>query len=67
MADDLKQTGKRDATGNRANGRGQRGTEPSVLRAATDELGITTPKETHRLRRKGPIRVKVYADPKRQK
>jgi hypothetical protein len=54
-------------TGKQANGRGQRGTEPSVLRAATDELGITTPKETHRLRRKGPIRVKVYADPKRQK
>ena len=31
----------------------------SILRAAADELGITTPKAAERRRRKGPIRVKV--------
>ena len=36
-------------------------TKPAgVLRAATDELGITTPEATERPRRKPPIRVKVY-------
>jgi hypothetical protein len=30
-----------------------------ILRAAADELGITTPKAADRPRRKGPIRVKV--------
>ena len=34
--------------------------QPGVLRAATDELGITSPKSTERRRRKPPIRVKVY-------
>jgi len=31
----------------------------SILRAAADELGITTPKAANRPRRKRPIRVKV--------
>jgi hypothetical protein len=31
----------------------------SILRAAADELGITSPKAANRPRRKGPIRVKV--------
>ena len=35
---------------------------PSVLRAATDELGVTTPKTATRRHRKGPMRVKVYKD-----
>ena len=34
--------------------------QPGVLRAAADELGITTPKTAERPRRKPPIRVKVY-------
>jgi hypothetical protein len=38
---------------------------PGVLRAATDELGITTPKEAKRPRRKGPLRVAVYKARKR--
>ena len=40
----------------------KRKSEPSVLRAATDELGVTTPKSATRRRRKGPMRVKVYKD-----
>lgn len=32
---------------------------PSRVRAVTDELGITTPKEAKRPRRKGPLRVKI--------
>jgi hypothetical protein len=36
----------------------RRGERPSVLRAAADELGITTPKEATRRRRKSPVRVK---------
>jgi hypothetical protein len=56
MADDPKQTGTQDDQ--------REPVEPSVLRAATDELGITTPEEAHRLRRKGLIRVQVYKDQK---
>jgi hypothetical protein len=37
----------------------RRQSDRSVLRAAADELGITTPKAADRLRRKGPSRVKV--------
>jgi len=33
--------------------------EPSALRGVTDELGITTPDEAKRPRRKGPLRVKI--------
>jgi hypothetical protein len=45
---------------------GRRAAERSVLRAATDELGITTPKqERPRRRHKGPIRVAVYKAGKR--
>ena len=40
----------------------RRKAEPNALRAATDELGITTPKTATRRRRKGPMRVKVYKD-----
>ena len=40
----------------------KRKSEPNVLRAATDELGLTTPKTAARRRRKGPMRVKVYKD-----
>jgi len=32
---------------------------PSALRGVTDELGITTPEEAKRPRRKGPLRVKI--------
>ena len=39
----------------------KRKTEPSVLRGVADELGITTPKEAERRRRKGRRRVKVIA------
>jgi len=42
--------------------RATRKSEPSVIRAAADELGITTPKTATRRRRKGPMRVKVYKD-----
>ena len=45
-------------------GTARRRQEPSVLRAAADELGITTPK-TVRRRHKGPIRVAVYKTQKR--
>jgi hypothetical protein len=52
VGDDLKQT-------KAARGRSRRHDEPNVLRAAADELGITTPKSVRR-RRKGPVRVAVY-------
>jgi hypothetical protein len=34
--------------------------KPGILRSATDELGVTTPKSAKRSRRKAPVRVKVY-------
>lgn len=37
---------------------------PGVVRALTDELGVTTPKKPRR-KHKGPIRVAVYKDLKR--
>ena len=39
--------------------RGGRARKPGILRAATDELGVTTPKSATRRRRKGPMRVAV--------
>jgi hypothetical protein len=39
----------------------RRKTEPSVLRGVADELGITTPKEAQRRRRKDRRRVKVIS------
>ena len=40
--------------------RGSKARKPGILRAATDELGVTTPKSATRRRRKGPVRVAVY-------
>lgn len=40
--------------------RGGGAQKPGILRAATDELGVTTPKGATRRRRKGPMRVAVY-------
>lgn len=40
--------------------RGGKARKPGILRAATDELGVTTPKNATRPRRKGPMRVAVY-------
>ena len=34
--------------------------EPNIVRGVADELGITTPKEAERPRRKGPMRPKDY-------
>jgi hypothetical protein len=55
---------ERRALGQMREGPGQenRPREPSILRAAADELGITTPKSADRRRRKGPIRVTVLKD-----
>ena len=38
--------------------------EPSIARAVSDELGITTPSKAKR-RHKGPMRVAVYNGSKR--
>ena len=43
-------------------GQESRPRDPSILRAAADELGITTPKSADRRRRKGAIRVTVLKD-----
>jgi hypothetical protein len=48
MADDLKQTGNADD-------------DQSILRAATDELGLTTPKEQARRRHEGPRIRRILA------
>lgn len=41
-------------------GRAGKPRKAGILRAAADELGVTTPKAVTRPRRKGPMRVAVY-------